>query len=241
MRKIFPLVLFFAVCGAVLANEATPAPVKPELSLGTWQYGVYLGKNRVGIAYVTLAFEGGLYVSKLEMTLRMGDPIVTTKEVTKETITFNPVSFSSSNVVVLKDNVSRDLVTAEFVKNVVKLKHGKEEKTVSLNGDFVVSGNALTSALIRNKFAKGFEAKSMVYDPTIDEDTTVPVSEKVIGKETVDLPSGKMELIHTVQAIGPVRSINNWVDQQGTSYKTSIEMLNSTIDLYLEQKSGDKK
>jgi len=237
MKKIMlGFALSIIMSGAGFTESPAVSEIKSDLTLGTWQYGVYLGKSKVGNAYITLVFEEGLYVSKLEMTLRFGDPIITTKEVTKEKPDFTPVSFSSSNVVVLKDNVTRDLVTAEIDGKNISLKHGKETRTVVIDGRFVVSGNILTHALIKKGFPSGHEEKAMVYDPTIDEDAAVPVSEKVIGKETVDLPRGKMKLFHTVQSIGPMRSINNWVDAEGTTYKTTIEMMNSQIDMYLENK-----
>ncbi|HNX57761.1 MAG TPA: hypothetical protein PKK43_01585 [Spirochaetota bacterium] len=242
MKKIIlGCVISIFACVAGFPDGVSSPDTKMVLPLGTWQYGVYIGKDKIGNAFVTLAVEDGLYVSKLEMTIRFGDPIVTTREVTKEKLDFTPVSFSSSNVVVLKDNVTRDLVSAEINGKNISLKRGKDAaKTVTIEGPFVVSGNILTCALVNKKFAVGVEEKAMVYDPTIDEDAVVPVSEKVLGKETVDLPSGRRSLFHTVQSIGPLRSINNWVDEKGVSYKTTIDMLNSKIDMYLENKLPPK-
>jgi hypothetical protein len=240
MRIKTALLACLIISGGLIAQDS-PVEQQSELPLGTWQYGVFMGKNRIGSAYITLKFEKGFYESTFEMTLRMSDPIVTTKETTRETRNFFPVSFSSSNVVVLKDRVTRDLVSATFLRNTVKLKRSGEEREVTIEGDFHVSGNFLTAQLLRAKYAAGFEAKGLIYDPTIEEEKAVPVAEKVIGKEIVVLPSGKCELIHTIQTIGPVRNIHNYSDGSGVSYKTTIAMLNTEIDLVLERKPGEKK
>jgi hypothetical protein len=228
------------ICAAGIIAQDKKA-VKSEITPGNWLYGVYLGKTRIGSANVVIRIDEDIIVSTLEMTLTMGETIITTKEVSKENTDFTPISFWSSNVMVLKDKLSREIVSAICNKGVVTLKHGDEERTVTIKGNFVVSGNKLSAILSKAKYAKGFEAKTMLYDPTIDEDVAVLVSDKVIGKEVVDLPGGKMELIHTVQAIGPLRNIHNYVTPDGTAYKTTIPMLNTSVDMILEQKPTEKK
>lgn len=215
--------------------------IKLDVPLGTWIYGVWLGKNRVGTANTTTSFAEGMYTSTVEMTVKLDATIVTTTEITKETITYNPVSYFCSTTVILKDKVTRELVTVDFQKDIAHLKRGDETKTITLNDNFIISGNKFTAELLKSKFLKNTELKAFVYDPSFDEDALISVSEKVIGKEMVNLPKEKIELTHLVETLGPVKSIQNYVDAQGTVYKTSISMLNSTIDLILESRGVEKK
>jgi hypothetical protein len=239
MKKIYitSLVLLIFVTGLGAQDKK---PAKSEITPGNWLYGVYLGKTKIGSANVVIRIDEGIIVTTTEMSLNMGEVLVTTKEISKENIDYTPVSFWSSNVMVLKDKLTREIVSATFNKGVVTLTRGKDERIINIEGSFVVSGNKLTSILSKAKYAKDFEAKVKLYDPTIDEDSTVTITDKVIGKEMVDLPGGKMELIHTVQAIGPLRNIHNYVNADGTAYKMTIPMLNTSIDMILERKPADK-
>jgi hypothetical protein len=223
------------------ANSPAPDIIKLDVPLGTWIYGVWLDGKRIGTATATTSFAQELYTSTLDMTVRTNETIVTTSEITKETITYNPVSYFCSTTVILKDKVNRELITAEFQKETILLKRGNDAKTVTLKGDFVISGNKFTAKLLKSKFPVNTEMNAFAYDPTLDEDTLVSISEKVLGKEMVTLPKGKMELFHLVESFGPVKSIHSYIDAEGTTHKTTISMLNSTLELLLESRGVGKK
>jgi hypothetical protein len=215
---------------SVLFSQTASAPVP----LGTWNYGVFVGKNRIGSAASVVSFSSGQYVSTMDMTIKIAEAIVMTSETAKESQTFAPISYSSSTSSVLKDTVTRDIISAEFSGGKITLKRAGETKQYEFKEPFVISGNILIAGLLKGKLANNLEMKGMTYSPGYEEESLIPVSEKVIGKESVTLPSGKKDLIHTVQTMGPIRNIHNYMDSKGNVYKTSISMLNMTLDLILE-------
>jgi hypothetical protein len=229
MKKIFSAVIIL-----LLSTPLFSQSVQSNVPLGTWNYGVFIGKNRIGTSSSAITFAADQYVSTMDMTIRVSDAIVTTREVTKETSSFTPVSYFSSTTSILKDAVTRDLINADITDGKVTLKRAGETKEYEFKEPFIISGNILLAGLLKGKLAKDLEIKGRTYSPAFDEESLISVSEKVIGRESVALPSGKKDLIHTIQSLGPIRNIHNYMDSKGTVYKTSISMLNMTLDLILE-------
>lgn len=229
MRKIFSAAFIFLFSAALFPQSA-----RNSVPLGTWNYGVFIGKTRVGTASSNIEFKNNQYISTMDMTMKVGDAIVTTREMTKETESFAPVSYFSSTSSILKNAVTRDLINAEFTGGKITLKRAGETKELEFKESFCISGNILLAGLLKGKLAKDLEVKGRTYSPSFDEESLISISEKVAGKESVAMPSGKMDLVHTVQTLGPIRSIHNYMDAKGTVHKTSITMMNMTLDLILE-------
>jgi hypothetical protein len=210
------------------------------LPLGIWKYGVFIGKNRIGTATSEIKNASGQIISILDMTIKVSEAIITTRELTKETDQFAPVSYFSSTTAVLNDRVTRDIISAEFNGEKVKLTHEKKEKELTFKDKYYISGNFMLVTLLNGKLVKGSTVKTLTYSPSYEEDELITISETVIGKETVQLPSGSRELFHTQQSIGPIKSIHNYMDTDGTVYKTTVSMLNMQLDLILESKEAPK-
>jgi hypothetical protein len=204
------------------------------LPLGIWKYGIYIGKNRVGTTISEIKNSSGQIISILDMTIKVSEAIITTRELTKETDQYVPVSYFSSTTAILNDKVTRDIISADFNGEKIKLTHEKKEKELTIKDKYYISGNYMLVSLLNSKLVKGATVKAMTYSPSYDEDELIAVSETVLGRETVQLPSGNRELFHTQQTIGPIKSINNYMDADGTVYKTTFSMLNMQLDLILE-------
>ena len=238
-EKIFllALVCLFAPFALSAADAKKTAAPKPELSLGTWHYGVFLGKVRLGTAHVSLSFENGQYLSSSNMTMQRGDGAVVCvmNEIEKEKADFTPVSYFSSTTIISGTKESRALINATFADGVVTIKDAEGEHTVTVKGKFYITPNVLAVKMEKEGLKPGALYKVMVYDPTVDEEKAVEMTEKVIGPEVVDLPSGgKSKLVHTVQTLGPLKNIHNYLDERKIPVRTSMTMLNQTIDLMLE-------
>jgi hypothetical protein len=236
--------VLFSAAQAAEPKEKSKASVAPhsELPLGSWRYGVFAGKLRMGTANVSLTFDDGVYVSTSNMTMQRdnGALVCVMSETEKENASFSPISYFSSTTIITESKESRALVRASFKDGVVEIDDGEEKRSFRINGAFQITPNRLSVLMMRDGLKTGAVFKGMVYDPTIDEEKALEMTEKVIGPELVDLPTGKASLTHTVQSYGPLKNIHTWIDARGFTVRTSISILNQTIDLVLESYDAPK-
>lgn len=232
------LMPFFLSAPARSADKADAV----QIPLGSWHYGIYLVGKRIGTADTSTVFENGNYQSGTSMAIEKNnkEQIFLVREAAVETADFAPVSYSYSTTIVSGSRISRMTLGASFNNGTVTLKDADGERTVKLDGAFSISANIYSLKLLCAGLKPGTEIKGKIYDPTTDEETLLDMSEKVVGTETVTLPSGKINLIHTVMTVGAVRNIHNYMDARGVVYKTSLSMMNQNIDLLLESSSPAK-
>jgi hypothetical protein len=209
---------------------------KSLLPLGTWHYGIYAGTIRLGTAHSSLSFEKGRYISVNDMVMQRdnGALVCIMKENYVETDSFVPVSYFSLTTIISGDKESHSRVSASFSKGTVALKDDSGERSYAIEGDFYITPNVIAVRMDREGMKSGSEYTVRIYDPSVDEEKALEMKEKIIGSELVALPKGKAQLIHTVQSYGPLKNINNYLDDQKTVVRTTLSMLNMTIDLVLE-------
>ena len=107
--------------------------------------------------------------------------------------------------------------------------------------DVVSDGKSEVAVQIRVTDASGKPCKDQLpvrltsKAARIDEEKPLEMTEKVIGTELIDLSTGgKAKLLHTVQTFGPLKNIHNYFDERNFAVRTTMTMLNQTIDLLLE-------
>ena len=231
---LLALAVFFS--GVFAVHAAAPAKDASVLPLGTWHYGVFMGKTRMGTAHVGLEFDGREYLSTSNMTMQRGngEVVCVMSESERETASFAPLSYSSSTIIISGSKESRALLKISFSGNDVTIDDGQEKRTVKVEGAFRITPNELSSKMTKEGLKPGSVHKAFIYDPSVDEDKPVEMTETVIGPETVELPTGKAVLTHTVQSFGPLKNIHNYIDARGFTVRTTMIILNQTIDLVLE-------
>ena len=202
--------LFLPAAAGAESHVRKPG-VQPALPLGTWHYGVFVGKTRLGTADVSLSFDGAVYVSSSVMTMQRdnGAVVCVMSETEKETAGFAPVSYSSSTIIISGSKESRALLKATFRNGEADIDDGQEKRTIKIEGPFHITPNVLAAKMTREGLKPGNVSRAMIYDPTVDEEKPVEMTDTVVGQELVELPSGKARLTHTSQTFGPLKNIHN--------------------------------
>lgn len=239
--KILFLCGVFLFSLPLLSKETQDAPQKEvtqiKIPTGNWQYSVFIKGQRIGSAYTSTKIENGIIISTVEMVLKMGESVLTTKDIIKETTQFEPISKWHNQTVVLADKVTRTICEAVFDKNKVTVTHNKNVKEVTIDGKFYLSDVHFLAEAIKNKFEEDFTLEDLIYEPTIDDEKPIKITERITGKESVDISGKQMNLIHSVISMGPVKNIHNYIDSNGIVYKTSISVGDMTMDIILEKGS----
>ena len=111
---------------------------------------------------------------------------------------------------------------------------GKLKSRLKINKFFRLPGNFFIAELIKNDFKKGTEIKADVYDPAIEAESPLPSKIKVLGKEKVKINDKEEELVHAIQVIDRIKSIDYYLDRSGVARKIVVIMLNSRMEMVIK-------
>lgn len=218
---ILPLLV---LCGA--APGAIPS--------GQWEYRLLANGVQVGRAILSNRASNGNYVITSELRMDMGRIGNISRQIVTETTDFRPVKLESYTTLLNNGKKQTIDTVAEFNGQTVTVRAGDKTSAITLRGNFVLDGNYFIASMIGAGFRRGFETKALIYDPTIELETLIPVTTRVIGMEDVVLGGKTVRLMHITQSIDNVKSADSYLDEKGVLVRAVIQMMNITIELVRE-------
>jgi len=221
---IFPL---FLVVSCKMLPESIPS--------GTWNYDLLINGAKIGSAKTMNKIENNNLVSVLEMKMNAGQVKNITKQIITETKYYKPVKFEVYNSVINNGQEKKINTVAVFNSNTVDLDTGYSRGKIKLDRSFVLEGGYFLDKLIKKKFKKGTIIKSRIYDPTIEIEETIPVSVEVMGRKKISINGKTKELIHIVESIQKMKTIDIFIDNNGVTQIVIVKMLNNTFELIIKE------
>ncbi len=226
-KCVFFLLTVFPALVSTHACSKTPHAIP----LGTWKYDLLVNGTPVGAAVLSNIKSEGRYILTSELTMGAGSTVNISKQVVTETLDFKPVKLESRNRIVngAKEQVIETV--ALFRGREVEIKMGGHTSVIKVDRDFMLDGNYFIFRLMEKRFKEGTEIKGYIYDPTIELESPIAVTTRVVGWETVDVAGKKRKLLHIVQTLEQIKSADSYLDEDGVLVKALIQMLNLNIEL----------
>jgi hypothetical protein len=205
-----------------------------SIPTGTWNYKLLTNGVQLGSAVISNKISNGTYISTSELSFGSGKIINTSRQIITETLDFKPVKLENYNKIIDGSREQTIDTIATFKGREIEIQAGNNKSTVKIEKDFLLDGNYNIAKLIENKFKAGFKQSYFIYDPTIEIDSVIPVSVRVIGTETLRINEKKERVIHIVQSIEGIKSADTYLNEKGVMVKAVIQMLNLKIELVKE-------
>jgi len=228
-NKMKKLSLIILTSLLLLSCKSNPKSI-PE---GAWVYDLIVNGVKAGSAAVVLDETGEFYITRNEMSLKMGTMENKTLQIVTETKDFKPVKLEIYNTI--KDSASgvnqeiSKIVT--FEGNNVKLKSGDYESVINIPHPFILDGNFFFKELMKSGFKKGTRIEAQIYEPSVEMDSTILVVVDVAGRENVKIGSREMNLIHVKQRVEQLKIVDMYLNDEGVMEKAVIKMLNNVFEL----------
>jgi hypothetical protein len=207
-------------------------PVPDSIPVGESRYKLFVNGIEVGSAIVSNRIEDGKYISSAEYTMKLMDMNAITRDTVVETLDFKPLKLESYSKVEYDGEIYETNIVSVFSGRAVELIHNGEKYNYTINRDFILDGNYFIDKLIKGKFRKGFEISNYIYNPSVELETPIKATTKVIGFINVIINGDKQRLIHVVQSVENIEdNIDLFIDSRGDLRKGIIHMLNLKIEL----------
>ncbi len=198
---------------------------------GTWSYRLLLNGNEVGSAVMSNRREGNSYVSTSELQMKAGQVMNVSRQEVTESLDFRPQKLETHNKIIMAGAVQRIDTVAEFSGRTVKLTMGSDISTVTLDRDVVLDGNYFIDAMIKHGFKKNTKLEAYIYDPSIEIESPILLTSKVMGKKMITVNNETFPCIHIVDTIENIKSFDRYIDGNGVLVKAVLNMLNLTVEL----------
>jgi hypothetical protein len=208
--------------------------VPSEIPSGTWNYKLLVNDSPVGSATLSNRREKDTYVITSDLLMTVGDVKNSSKQIVTETLDFKPLKIETYNRTTQGAMVQNVDTVAIIQGRNVEVQAGRLKTRVTLDRDFILDGNYIMSWLIAGKFKEGMHLRAYIYDPSIEVDRVIPISTRLLGRETVTIGGKPMRLYHVIQSLESVKSADSYLDEQGILFKAVIRMLNLKIELVRE-------
>lgn len=222
------IIIYICFLFFFLSCRSGPAKI-PQ---GNWKYILYVNDTEVGTANISNKIENKTYISSSEYTMKMQDLTTVTKDVVIETLDYKPVRLESYSRIENAGKIHENNIVSVFSGNEVELSYGKKKVKYSVNRDFIIDGNFFMGKLIEGKFEKGMEVSNYIYNPSVELETPVKATTKVIGFERIMINGKEKDLMHISQSIENINdNVDLFIDDQGILQKGIIYMLNIKIEL----------
>lgn len=219
--------LFTIIIGMCQCTYTIPK----SIPTGEWTYTLFVNDVPVGTAKASNCIVDKQYIIRSELRMEVGDVTNIARQTIVETLDFKPVRYESHNSIISSGETQEIDTVATFDGRKVTLTADNSSASLTLPRDFMLDGNYFFSQLIEGKFKEGLTLTSNIYDPTIEQESLIPVTITVIGIERIDVGGESRRLIHLTESIGNVKSIDLYLDERGIMIKTVIRMLNTAIVL----------
>lgn len=219
---------------ALLLSRVACADVPRAIPVGSWDYVLLVNGVRAGSALISNRREGETYVITSELDIDIAGMRNVSRQVVTETADFTPIRLETINRIHGPEGWKDIRTTALFRGAEVEIRSGGRATRISLSGNYVLDGNYFAAKLIQGGFREGLEIKAAIYDPSIELDALVPVTTRVVGRETVEVAGKKRRLLHISQSIDVIKSADSYLDENGVMVKAVMRMMNLTIELVLK-------
>lgn len=198
---------------------------------GTWSYRLLLNGSEVGTAVMSNRREGDRYISTSELKMKAGQVVNVSRQEVTESLDFTPVRLETRNRIIMDGNVQTIDTVAVFSGRTVKLTMGSETSTVTLGRDVVLDGNYFIDTLIKKGFKENISLEAYIYDPSIEIESPILLTSKVMGKKLITVNNETFPCIHIVDTIENIKSFDRYIDGDGVLVKAVLNMLNLTVEL----------
>lgn len=226
MKKIF----YCFITIVFLSSDCSALPEK--IAQGEWKYKLYVNEVEAGTAIISNLVKDNKFISSSEYKMKLADLNTITKDIITETTDFKPVKLESYSKIVNKGQVSETNIISIFKGKEVEVTYGKKKVNYTVNRDFIIDGNFFMTKLIEAKFKQGFEITNYVYNPSVELETPIKVTTKVVGFEKIMINGKEKKLMHIVQSLENIKdNIDLFIDEYGVLQKGIIYMLNLKIEL----------
>jgi hypothetical protein len=206
--------------------------VPEKIAQGDWKYKLYVNEVEAGTALISNKIKDNKYISSSEYSMKLADLNTLTRDVITETTDFKPVKLESYSKIVNKGQVTETNIISIFKGKEVEVTYGKKKVNYTVNRDFIIDGNFFMTKLIEAKFKQGFEITNYVYNPSVELETPIKVTTKVVGFEKIMINGKENKLMHIVQSLENIKdNIDLFIDEHGVLQKGIIYMLNLKIEL----------
>ena len=121
-----------------------------------------------------------------------------TKDKIIETLDFKPLRLESYSRIENDGEIFETNIISVFNGRKVELSYNGEKYRYTIDRDFILDGNYFMHELIDVKFKKGFEVSNYIYNPSVELESPIKATTKVIGVKDIIINKKKQKLIHIV-------------------------------------------
>jgi hypothetical protein len=207
---------------------------KKDENIGEWKYKIFINGNNAGIAIVKISTNGDNYIHELEMETTTGDIKNTSRKKLVETKDYKPVSLEIINKIISNNDIQEIKTIVNAKEDGVDVISDNNRFFVPIERPFIFDGLYHTAELKKIRFKKGDLIKSRIFDPQIENESSVILNTAVSGKKKFTIRDKEIELFHVLQFINNLKAIEMYMDSRGTIYKSKTTMLNYTMEMILE-------
>ncbi|MBN2040215.1 MAG: hypothetical protein JW864_09250 [Spirochaetes bacterium] len=216
------LILFFISC----ENGHLKVPQ------GNWKYSLYVNGIKVGTANISNKITNNTYISSSEYIMKMNGLTTITKDVIIETLDFKPVRLESYSKIDNSGEIHENKIVSVFNGREVELSYGDKKAGYTVDRDFIIDGNFFMGKLFEGKFREGMEVSGYIYNPSVELETPVKATTRVVGFKDVLINGKEKKLLHISQSIENLNdNVDLFIDKEGILQKGVIYMLNIKIEL----------
>lgn len=225
MKKLASTIIVFTLLTVCACSAHAPGTIP----VGTWQYDLLVNGVEMGKATIQNSIEDNQYVYRFDLT--MGNGTTRSQDTIVETLECKPVKLEKHTYIKQTTTEQKMDIIAQCNGRTITLIENNMKSIITLDQDYVLDGNYFLYMLIQNKFKKGLQITHNVYDPSIERESAIPVTIKLIGTETISVNSVLYKAWKIEQSIGKIKNIIVYLDEHGVVLKSSIKMLNMQLDI----------
>ncbi len=222
LTRAIIITLILSVCAC-----SPQAPI--QIPVGTWEYDLLVNGVEMGTATISNSITDNHYIYRFDLI--MGNGTTQSQDTIIETLECKPVRLEKHTYIKQAGTEQKLDITAECNGKTITLKENNTKSTITLDQEYVLDGNYFLYMLIKNNFKKGVQIEHNVYDPSIERESTIPVTITLIGTETISVNSVLHKAWKIEQSIGKIKNIIVYLDENGVVLKSSIKMLNLKLDI----------
>ena len=236
MKKIR---LTFIILFVSLFTSCSEMPSK--LPMGEHSYKLIMNGTEIGSTITSTTISENIFIVDTIMTMEIGSIKNVSRQIIKETLNFEPISFESIHTTSTEDNTQVISWLANFDGKKIILKTDNSTIEFEPSEQFIFDGNFILNEFIAQKFKKNSIISTKMYDPTLEPEALIPVKAKYLGTKKVKINNKSKRVLHLVLAIENFRNIDVYMDSKGVVQKSVMIMLNNRIELVIDPKHNETK
>lgn len=230
---LIPALLIMLSCASAPVAQK-PAGGAFEIPYGTYRYDMTVNGNPAGLNTVTVKNDNGRMITESVSTIEWMGVRNSIAQRVIETADGRAIE-SETTVTVKRGSFETKTITrAKAHGNEIRINDDGLERSVVVNGNYSFSEGATMPILAAQGFAPGSVAKVTLFDPVLNPEGPVTLTEKITGRQKMDWRGKKLDLIRSVIDLDGTLAMTQYFDERGVAYIIEHEIMNLKFRMVLQ-------